>query len=87
MSESDYCYPPDYTVLRNRPDLRDATALETAERELVAFRFLEPVPAGDVDLDHLKDNHYHLFQDVYTWAGEVRTVEIAKGESRFQPRR
>ncbi len=87
MSDRDYCYPPDYTVLRNRLDIRDAPALEAAERELVAQRLLEPVPAGDFDLAHLKAIHRHLFQDVYAWAGEVRTVEIAKDGSRFQPRR
>ena len=84
MSDRDYCYPPDYTVLRNR---LDTSALEETERELVVQRLLEPVPAGDFDLAHLKAIHRHLFQDVYAWAGEVRTVEIAKDESRFQPRR
>ncbi len=34
MSDRDYCYPPDYTVLRNRLDIRNAPALEAAEREL-----------------------------------------------------
>ena len=87
MSDRDYCYPPDYTVLRNRLDIRDAPALEAAERELVAQRLVEPVPAGDFDLEHLKAIHRHLFQDVYAWAGEIRTVEIAKDGSRFQPRR
>ena len=87
MSDRDYCYPPDYTVLRNRLGLRDAQALETAERLLVAQRLVENVPTGDFDLDHLKAIHHDLFQDVYVWAGEVRTVEIAKCENRFQPRR
>ena len=87
MSDRDYCYPPDYIVLRNRLDIRDAPALEVAERQLVAQRLLEPVPTGDFDLAHLKAIHHHLFQDIYTWAGEIRTVEIAKGDSRFQPRR
>ena len=58
-----------------------------AERQLVAQRLVEPVPTGDFDLVHLKAIHGHLFQDVYAWAGEVRTVEIARGGSRFQPRR
>ena len=87
MSDRDYCYPPDYVVLRNRLDIRDAPTLEAAERQLVAQRLLEPVPTGDFDLAHLKAIHRHLFQDVYAWAGDVRTVEVAKGESRFQPRR
>ena len=64
-----------------------APALEAAERELVAWRLLEPVPAGNFDLDRLKAIHCHLFQDVYAWAREIRTVEIAKGGSRFQPGR
>ena len=87
MSDRDYCYPPDYIVLRNRLDIRDAQALEAAERQLVAQRLVEPVPTGDFDLVHLKAIHGHLFQDVYAWAGEVRTVEISKGGSRFRPRR
>ncbi|MCY4590980.1 MAG: Fic family protein [Alphaproteobacteria bacterium] len=87
MSDRDYCYPPAYIVLRNRLDIRDARVLEAAERQLVAQRLVEPVPTGDFDLAHLKAIHRHLFQDVYAWAGEVRTVEIAKGESRFQPTR
>ncbi len=45
------------------------------------------MPTGEFDLAHLKAIHRHLFQDVYDWAGELRTVEIAKGDSRFQPRR
>ena len=37
------------------------------------------------DLDHLRAIHRHLFQDIYEWAGQFRTVDIAEGESRFQP--
>ena len=87
MSDPDYCYPPDFTVLRNKLGIRDAPTLEAAERRFVAQRLLEAVPTGDFDLDHLRAIHRHLFQDVYEWAGEVRTVEIAKGGSGFQPRR
>ena len=87
MSDRDYCYPPDFTVLRNRLGIRRASTLEAAERRLVAQRLREPVPTGAFDLAHLKAIHRHLFQDVYAWAGEVRTVEIAKDGSRFQPRR
>lgn len=87
MSDPDYCYPPDFTVLRNKLGIRDAPTLEAAERRFIAQRLLEAVPTGDFDLDHLRAIHQHLFQDVYEWAGEVRTVEIAKSGSVFQPRR
>ncbi|MBI3759460.1 MAG: Fic family protein, partial [Deltaproteobacteria bacterium] len=39
------------------------------------------------DLNHLRAIHRHLFQDVYEWAGEVRTVELNKGGQQFQFRR
>ena len=87
MSDRDYCYPPEYIVLRNRPGIRDTPSLDAAERQFVAQRLLESVPTGDFDLDHLKAIHRDFFQDIYAWAGGVRIVEIAKGESRFQPRR
>ena len=87
MNHRDYCYPPDFIVLRNRLDIRDSRTLDAAERLFVAQRLLEAVPAGDFDLAHLKAIHRHLFRGVYEWAGEVRTVDIVKEGSRFQPRR
>ena len=84
MSDTTYCYPPDYTVLKNKLNLRDAAALERVERRLVVQRAREGMPAGDFDFRHLKAINRHLFQDIYDWAGQVRTVEISKGASQFQ---
>lgn len=84
MNDPVYCYPPDYSVLRNRLGIRDAAALERIERQLVVWRAGQGAPAGDFDLGHLKAIHRHLFQDIYDWAGEVRTIEIAKDGRRFQ---
>jgi len=36
-----------------------------------------------MDFEHYKAIHHHLFQDVYHWAGQVRTVRIAKGGNPF----
>ncbi|HET9655329.1 MAG TPA: Fic family protein [Kineosporiaceae bacterium] len=38
---------------------------------------------GTYDLDGLRSIHRHLFQDVYAWAGDVRTVNISKGGAPF----
>lgn len=84
MSDDTYCYPPDYTVLINKLGLRDPAELERAERLLVTQRALSPLPQGDFDLAHLCALHQHLFQDIFEWAGKLRTVEIAKGGSQFQ---
>jgi len=85
--DEEYCYPPSFTVLKNKLNIRDAQALDRFERRFVVQRIAQGVPTGDFDLAHLRAIHRHIFQDVYEWAGEIRTVEISKGGSRFQPRR
>ncbi len=87
MNDQEYCYLPDFTILRNKLNIRDLPTLEAAERQFVTQRLLEAMPNGDFDLEHLRAIHLHLFQDVYEWAGNVRTVEISKGSSQFLPRR
>ncbi len=76
------CYPGT-TVLRNLADLRDQDALDEFEVEAVGARSLETPPPGDFDADHYRALHRHLFQDVYPWAGEDRTVQTWKGGNRF----
>ncbi|MGJ5208766.1 Fic/DOC family protein [Bradyrhizobium sp. HKCCYLR20261] len=78
----DYCYPGT-TVLKNKLDIRDATELAAFEAEVSETRADEELPAGDLDFAHFKAIHRHLFQDVYDWAGEPRTVRISKGGSMF----
>lgn len=81
--EDSYLYPGS-TVLRNRLGIADAARLDYVEREFVAQRISEGVPTGHFDLSHLMAIHRHLFQDLYEWAGELRTVEIAKDGHQFQ---
>ena len=75
---------PGSSVLRNKLGVTDADALDLIERRLVVQRIPEGVPTGRFDLAHLRAIHKHLFQDLYDWAGELRTVEIDKGGSQFQ---
>jgi cell filamentation protein len=53
----------------------------------VVLRSRRGIPRGSFDLDHLRDIHRHLFQDIYEWSGALRTVEISKGRQQFQFRR
>lgn len=77
---------PETGVLRNRLGIADERRLEQAEASLVAWRSYElsqkPL-AGDFDLAHLQAIHRHLFGDVYDWAGEIRTIDLAKGNTYF----
>ena len=81
-----YTYPGS-AVLLNKLGITDAETLHCMERRLVIQRARQGVPAGDFDLAHLRTIHRHLFQDVYEWAGKLRTVEIAKGDQQFQFRK
>lgn len=78
-----YCYK-DTDVLRNKLEIFDTQALEEAERDLSLINAdrieLSPPP---YDFTYLKRLHHQLFHDLYDWAGEVRTIDIAKGNTRF----
>jgi cell filamentation protein len=80
--EDPYCYPGT-DILRNRLDLRDADALEAFETEITTVRAKEPLPTGRFSVTHYRAIHRHLFQDVYPWAGQFRTIRIAKGGNAF----
>ena len=82
-----YVYPGT-EVLRNKADIRDQVALDAFEADASALRMLELVEKpiqGAFDLKHLCEIHAHLFQDVYDWAGQLRTstsvVEKAGSQS------
>lgn len=76
-----YCYP-NSRILKNKFNIHNLNELHEAERRLSKYRveelFNSPL-VGHYDFDHLKRIHKYLFQDIYPWAGEVRTVDIAKG--------
>lgn len=70
-------------TLKNKLGLRDPELLESFELEMTALRANEPLPSGKFDAGHYCRVHYHLFQDVYGWAGKYRTVRTSKGGNPF----
>lgn len=81
-----YCYRdipnPEENVLINKFGIKNKQVLRDAETELTVIRIheLEINPLkGHFDLTHLQDIHQYIFQDVYDWAGKLRTVDIEKG--------
>ena len=84
-ADDTYCYPGT-DVLRNKAEITNAEDLDAYEGELSTLRsieILENSVAGQFDLAHLKRIHLALLQDVYDWAGKIRTVDISRGNSRF----
>jgi cell filamentation protein len=83
QSEPDpYCYPGT-TVLINHLGLRDQAALDGFEAEITSQRATEPLPPGRFSYRHYCAIHRHLFQDVYPWAGKIRTVRMSKDGNAF----
>jgi cell filamentation protein len=82
VADDTYCYPGT-TILKNKLDIRRQELLDEFETEMTDLRAAEPLPSGNLDYDHYRDIHRHLFQDVYDWAGEVRSVRISKGGNPF----
>lgn len=80
--EDPYCYPGT-TVLKNKLKLKTQLELDAFEAEISAQRAEEPLPGGKLTYSHYRAIHRHLFQDVYDWAGKIRTVRISKGGSMF----
>jgi len=73
-------------LLRNRLGITDARQQRHVEAELTASRIYDlirsPIP-GAYDLAHLRAFHRQIFQDLYDWAGELRTVSIGRGSRVF----
>lgn len=38
---------------------------------------------GNFDFDHYKSIHRFLFEDIYDWAGQIRTIDISKMGTKF----
>lgn len=76
-----YCYEQS-EVLINNFNVQDPEQLKEIERLLTGARLLElykkPLK-GKFDVNHLKRIHFHIFQDIYSWAGQFRIVDISKG--------
>ena len=78
-------------MLENKLSLTSAADLAREEEriskkkavELFEKGLLDPCPAGVFST--LQKIHRHLFEDIYEFAGQVRTVNIAKGNFRFAP--
>jgi len=79
-----YFWEPGGTVLRNLYGVRDGAVLARQEYRETYLRQVA-IELGRVeiprtyDAEHVRAIHRELFGNVYEWAGEYRTVGIAKG--------
>ena len=78
-------------VLENKLGITDSSELARQEEKISKKKALELFEKGILDsleagtFDALAKIHKHLFDEIYYFAGEIRNVNIAKGNFRFAP--
>lgn len=78
-------------MLENKLGLTDSVDLAREEERISKKKALDLFESGT--LNHLVSGktstlqtiHQYLFSDIYSFAGEIRTVNLAKGNFRFAP--
>lgn len=84
MEDRLYCYP-NTTVLKNKYGIKDSKLLEELELDSVGSRMLsimsEPSKIKSESLQSmLNEVHFNLFNHLYDWAGQYRTIDFFKAE-------
>ena len=78
-------------VLQNKLNITSSAELANSEEKLTKIRALELFSKGllnTIEVGTFKglcEIHQYLFQDIYDFAGQMRTVNIATGQFRFAP--
>lgn len=82
-----YVYPGS-DVLINKFNIRAESELAQKERKWTSIRIYQIESTsikGKFDFEHLKAIHHHIFQDIYTWAGRPRSIDMGKDLILFCP--
>ena len=78
-------------VLENKLGLTNSADLAREEERISKIRAIKMFESGLLDkleagkFSSLVQIHKYLFEDIYNFAGEIRTENIAKGNFRFAP--
>ena len=74
------------TCLINKFGITDETKLSEVEADITfakASKLEENPIDGKLDIEHFKAIHRYLFEDLYDWAGQFRTINISKKGTKF----
>ncbi|MFC0322411.1 Fic/DOC family protein [Gallibacterium melopsittaci] len=73
-------------VLLNKFGIDDQNELNKKENNITSVQIvklsIDPIK-GSFDLKHLQAIHKHIFDQIYSWAGDIRNIDISKGNSMF----
>jgi len=78
-------------IIENKLGLTDSSELARAEEKLSKKKAIEMYESGKLEslpagtFFSLSEIHKMLFSEIYDFAGQIRTINIAKGNFRFAP--
>ena len=78
-------------TLENKLNITDAVELARAEEKISKTKALKLFTSGYLNtlaagtFESLAEIHRYLFDEIYSFAGKIRTVNMAKGNFRFAP--
>lgn len=78
-------------ALENKLGIEDSAELAREEERISKKKAVELFESGRLDamqagtFESLQMIHRYLFEDIYAFAGKLRTVNLAKGNFRFAP--
>ncbi len=84
-SVSDNCYEGTLCLI-NKFGIKDENQLAEVEANITLLKIttLERQPIkGNFDFEHYKTIHKFLIEDIYDWAGHIRTIDISKKGTDF----
>lgn len=84
-SSGDHCYPGT-SVLVNKLGIQNQAQLDENETLIVGVKTLQfelaPFPEP-LDFNYYRRLHQFLFDELYEWAGTVRSIDLSKQHTRF----
>lgn len=75
-------------ILRNKFGITDQNELDDAESDITSLEIVGLMVNGmplnsAISFEVMKKIHKQLFGDIYTWAGEIRTINLEKDSTKF----
>lgn len=69
-------------TLKNKLGIKDYSQLNNAEKDIAFAKIINAAQATKTkfDVEYYKSIHKHIFEDIFDWAGEFRSVPIYKQE-------
>lgn len=81
-----YFYPykdNEQPVLKNKLNIKDQTALDIAETNIISAVFSSRPKLNSFSLKEIQQTHKYLFMQIYDWGGKIRDYTTGRGKTSF----